>query len=176
MKRYMIGFIVILIAFIGCQIPYILWESNSELVRYPPPDIVMTAEYLYANPPPTPTNHAFQPAPSTMISKANMREYSRNLCVSGEVYIVWIINGKNPPRVMYDELAGIFPILDNTPDWTKEFNCFEYPNLLPVGTHLIEVRFGRVTPNLFGESFLPVASYQWAFKVVPNAPSPTPTP
>ncbi|MCU0482260.1 MAG: hypothetical protein MUE54_13790 [Anaerolineae bacterium] len=72
-RRLLIFFVVIVALCMLSQVLYWQREANSRLNRYLAySDLRMTAEYLYANPLPTPTEHYFDPQPGTIIKTLDL--------------------------------------------------------------------------------------------------------
>lgn len=167
-KKEFIFLLFIVSLCLSSQVLYWNWQSSAKLVIYPPDNIQKTAEYLYENPLPTPTNHSFYPEPGEI----HIPRGYHGACVYGEHFInSWLINGSHLHQSMYNQLSIIYPI---ETVWENLENCVSILNnlILPDGIHLAEVRFGGLFSTLF--PFLPSTnSYQWAFKV---EPTPTPTP
>jgi hypothetical protein len=158
------------------QVLYWNWQASAKLVIYPPYDIRKTAEYLYANPLPTPTKHAFYPEPG----QAHIPRGYHDVCVYGEGFInSWLINGSHLSDSMYNQFSSIYAILTDEEDmWGYVENCVAILDRITLsdGIHLAEIRFGGLFSLFF--PFLPSPnSYQWAFKIEPSPTViPTPTP
>lgn len=176
-KRLFLFFMFIMFLCMLSQILYWSWQSTANLVIYPPYEIQKTAEYLYANPLPTPNKHTFYPEPGQIYIPSGYHD----VCVYGEGLInSWLINGSHLHQSMYNRFSSIYAILTDEEDmWGYVENCVNILEriVLPDGIHLAEVRFGGFFSAFF--PFLPSTnSYQWAFKIEPTPTRipPTPTP
>jgi len=176
-KRLFLLFLFMVFLCMLCQIIGWWWEAGTELIMYPQnyPDVYHTAEYLYANPLPTPEKHQFYPAPGSVYDD----DLYYQLCVIGVPFVnVWAINGKRLPNWMWDGFSSIWASLgDPEDDWLSIHNCVWFLGMLPPGIHMAEVQYGGIFSLFF--PFLPSTnSYQWAFKIEPTPTHipPTPTP
>jgi hypothetical protein len=125
--------------------------QGGELIVKPSPEIQLTAEYLYLNPLPTPSQ----------IKAISFEQ--EELCIDAykviiradNLYTRWFLNGERVPFNRYRFFGyGI--------DY-----CLILYKVLP-GTHLVEIQVN-------GSPFYTAMSYQFAIKIEPS-PTPSPTP
>lgn len=152
---------IIFLVSIGCQLIYVFRLAGSRLITTPSTNIEQTAEYLYYNPLPLPSE----------INDINgdINLPTNYLCAVGDFAknnlpfqtISWIINGSRIPDWMY---KNSFYTIDS---YDSCLNDAFYRWLYP-GFHLIEI-YWQSNP------FDPGKSYQFGVRVNDVLPTPLPT-
>lgn len=129
----------------------LFWMQGGKLIVQPSPEIQLTAEYLYLNPLPT---------PSQIETISLEQEY---LCIitytriipGDNLYTRWFLNGERVPHERYDFFR-----------FGTDYCLITY-QVLP-GIHLVEIQVN-------GSPFYTAMSYKFAIKIEPT-PTPSPTP
>lgn len=133
-----------------------IWQQGGEFLPQPSGNILVTAEYLYANPPPL----------SQGVQSFYFDEHNNEACVtlspSSQNFLMnrWFLNGERVPSNRYTVHMygdGSYP----------HPNCVVLDGIL-TGIHLIEIEMNA-------SPFYRIGAYQWAIKIEPS-PTPSRTP
>lgn len=138
--------------FLVQDITYVIWTSGGQFITQPNSDILLTAEYLYNNPLPTPKQIEKLYINQDEII-ACVRTYGR--VIGGDVLFTrWFLNGERAPFERYQFFRY----------WVPDY-CLGMYGVEP-GLHLLEI-------HINSSPFYTAMSYQWAIKIEPTG---TPTP
>jgi len=169
--KRIIQFLVVIIGFgvlaILCmEVTFQLWISGGTLLSKPSQQILMTAEYLYSAPNPTPNDVIIDEKSLWLGNYEIICATILQIIPSGHYrWSRWFLNGERVPHRYYYQPGSFIPLDDVYP-----FNtCLDInKNDLAIGFHLLEIQF-KTSPFDTG------ISYQWAIKIEPS-PTPSPTP